>query len=573
MAGREWLRVYRSLHAVAIGVGRYADPQHDLGYARSDAEFVAEVLESEFGFDHVRLLLDAEATRAGIQACFEDDLQQVHEDDGVLIFFAGHGVTTRDAFGNDRGFLVPHDGDPARPMRNNVSVSHLRDEWLPLIPAKHAFLVVDACYGGLALRDVQAAARPRSVDEAVIVELTRRDRKVRQLLSAGGRGQRVLDGGLFGRSVFTGRFVEALREADPYALADHVGVLVKERVAQDSAERGHVQTPAFGYVFGGDGTFVFRRRAPRGSTAVSPRVEVGGPRRASGGPVPRSGEGAGAGLAGAHGADDAGARGVALSRLVRRFRERFESAAGTGVVTDEAYQRFLEKRQGDVGDVDASHAEMMRAVGWAPVHLGLRPRAPVSITINGATLEGVESAVTFLAPAGRHEVVIEPQSLLFGVRKLTLDLEPGEAVRASASLPSVMHARPWLSLGAHMLWGSLVAVLLLATVESQPPDLLSNPFLLLLAPMGFPFALPLWSVSRYLRGVKVPIVEDGGDGGSFMVYGLLCCGLFIVVLLAAELTGLPFGRSLAGAAFGVAVVTGAVTSLVRWHPDRYASRW
>jgi sugar lactone lactonase YvrE len=261
--------MYQQLHAVVIGVSRYADPQHDLAYARSDAAFVAEVLHDEFGFGILRALFDEDATRAGLLACFENELQTVGEDDGVVIFFAGHGITARDQYGVDRGWLVPHDGDPARPVRN-LSMNAVREEWLPMVPAKHVFLIVDACYGGLALREVRAAPQRVTPDAALLAELTRKDRKIRQVLSAGGKDQRVLDGGLFGRSVFTGHLVQALREADPYQLADQVGALVKERVARDSMDRGHPQTPSFGYVAGGEGTFVFQRRRARAQGVTKP---------------------------------------------------------------------------------------------------------------------------------------------------------------------------------------------------------------------------------------------------------------------------------------------------------------
>jgi len=38
---------YSACKALVVGVGRYADPQYDLGYARSDAEAMAELLEGE----------------------------------------------------------------------------------------------------------------------------------------------------------------------------------------------------------------------------------------------------------------------------------------------------------------------------------------------------------------------------------------------------------------------------------------------------------------------------------------------------------------------------------------------
>lgn len=267
--------IYSSCKALIVGVSRYSDPQYDLSYARSDAEAMAELLGNEFGFDQVWTLYDSDATRQNIIRFFEQDLQRTDEDDGLVIFFAGHGITVTSAIGDDRGFLVPHDGNPKQPYAN-ISLTAIRDDYLPMIPAKHVFLIVDACYGGLALRDIATVERSQAIDEAVLAELTRRDRKVRQVLAAGTKDQKVLDGGLFGHSVFTGRLIEALREANPYITADHVGVHVRERVARDSLDRHHHQTPQFGYLAGGDGTFVFSRKIskPPQSTPRRERVET-----------------------------------------------------------------------------------------------------------------------------------------------------------------------------------------------------------------------------------------------------------------------------------------------------------
>ncbi|MBP8132312.1 MAG: caspase family protein [Candidatus Hydrogenedentes bacterium] len=253
------MEVYASCKALIIGVGRYADPQYDLSYARGDAEAVAHTLQEEFGFDPVWTLFDEDATKQNITRYLEQELQQTDEDDGVVIFFAGHGITVTSAIGDDRGFLLPHDGDPNRPYAN-LSLTTIRDDYLPMIPAKHVFLIVDACYGGLALRDPAVLESKELFDDAVLAELTRRDRKVRQVLAAGMKDQRVLDGGLFGHSIFTGRFLEALRNASPYTTADHLGVHVREHVVRDSLDRKHRQTPQFGHLYGEGGTYVFLRR-------------------------------------------------------------------------------------------------------------------------------------------------------------------------------------------------------------------------------------------------------------------------------------------------------------------------
>ena len=66
----------------------------------------------------------------------------------------------------------------------------------------------------------------------------------------------MLDGGPGGHSVFTGRFLEILDEADDFITAEEVSTQVKERVFSDARARGHTQTPKSGELFG-LGDFIF----------------------------------------------------------------------------------------------------------------------------------------------------------------------------------------------------------------------------------------------------------------------------------------------------------------------------
>jgi uncharacterized caspase-like protein len=136
-----------------------------LAYARNDAEAVAKTLVTRFGFpeDNVQLLLDERATRDAILRAFlkfaEPD--RVGPDDRILVFFAGHGHTVGGRRG-ETGFLVPVDG-----AVDNLATLIRWDELTrnaELIPAKHMLFVMDACYGGLALkRNAPSAATPRFV--------------------------------------------------------------------------------------------------------------------------------------------------------------------------------------------------------------------------------------------------------------------------------------------------------------------------------------------------------------------------------------------------------------------------
>ena len=85
------LQTLGSYHALVIGNNDYTDLPK-LKTAVSDAETVAQVLRSDFGFD-VWLLRDA--TRADIIIALDDYRKTLTEDDNLLIYYAGHGLLDR----------------------------------------------------------------------------------------------------------------------------------------------------------------------------------------------------------------------------------------------------------------------------------------------------------------------------------------------------------------------------------------------------------------------------------------------------------------------------------------------
>ena len=133
--------------ALVIGINRYSKVA-PLSYAVQDAQAVADALIKDFAFPttNVQILLDQSATRNGIMRAFLA-YEECASDDRLLVFFAGHGHT-RPARRQEVGFLVPVDGDI-----NDLSTLIRWDDLTrnsELIPAKHVFFIMDACYGGLA---------------------------------------------------------------------------------------------------------------------------------------------------------------------------------------------------------------------------------------------------------------------------------------------------------------------------------------------------------------------------------------------------------------------------------------
>ncbi len=238
---------YHEQHAFIIGIDDYVDTTLNLQYAVSDAEGIESALGDRFEFATVNVLVNEDATRANVLAAL-DSYRDLDPEDALFIFWAGHGTQEETTDGESIGYLVPHDGSFARDrlLIDNISMSQLKDVIGKRIPAKHKFMVVDACYGGiLATRD---AMRP-DVDEAYIAAAT--SEPAFQILTAGRADQPVLDGGPGGHSVFTGRFIEALDNIGSFNTASMLHATVAPQVRQDAFDRGErVQTPVFANVLG-----------------------------------------------------------------------------------------------------------------------------------------------------------------------------------------------------------------------------------------------------------------------------------------------------------------------------------
>lgn len=140
------LRAFEKSVAVVVGIDAYSDGLPALETAVADARAIAALLEAH-GYA-VRLLVDAEATRAGLERLFEDELPaQIGPDDRLLIYFAGHG-TAQDGTDGPEGFLVPHDarsGADARASLLPMSWLHAR---ISALPCRHRLLMLDCCFAG-----------------------------------------------------------------------------------------------------------------------------------------------------------------------------------------------------------------------------------------------------------------------------------------------------------------------------------------------------------------------------------------------------------------------------------------
>jgi len=278
------VQLYRETHAIIIGIDRYPELSEDdqLEYAVRDAEAVEATLRERFEFSSITTLYDQEATRIGIEKVFSTASRELGKDDALFIFWAGHGIVEDSRFGK-LGYLVPYDGNRVDMLSRNISMGYLRDTVFRSVRAKHIFLVVDACYGGLfaETRDLEAESMDPQHSPEYLEEITGEHAVL--VLTAGKEDQQVLDGGGSGadgeaHSVFTMRFLEALSGARDFITAKEIGHWIKPRVLGDASRQGKKQTPVFRPIWGvGDFVFVPKALPAIGAADKDPGDRSSGP--------------------------------------------------------------------------------------------------------------------------------------------------------------------------------------------------------------------------------------------------------------------------------------------------------
>ncbi len=242
--------IYINSRALVIGINNYKFARN-LEHAVNDAQAISEILTAKFSFpkENIIFLSDENATCDRIlKAFFTFTKGDINNDDKILIYFAGHGHTHTGNRG-EVGYLVPQDGDI-----DDLSTLIRWDDLTKnaeVIPAKHLFFIMDACYGGLALKR-SSLSNTRFLKDMLI-------RYSRQVLTAGKANEEVSDAGgpLQGHSIFTGNLIQALNGAatgeSGLLTANGVMSYIYDRVSTDYAS---IQTPHYSHL-DGDGDFIF----------------------------------------------------------------------------------------------------------------------------------------------------------------------------------------------------------------------------------------------------------------------------------------------------------------------------
>ena len=151
--------------ALIIGISRFKDPSMDLKYPAKDATDFASTLIEDLNFqpDHVKLLIDEQATRKNILSLLGDLwLPRVaRPDDLVLIYISSHGSPSEIDIGKIN-YIVAHDTDVKSLYATGIPMQDLVRIIKNRVKSNRILIILDSCHSGAASPDANSKGLFRS---------------------------------------------------------------------------------------------------------------------------------------------------------------------------------------------------------------------------------------------------------------------------------------------------------------------------------------------------------------------------------------------------------------------------
>lgn len=242
--GKQW--------AVVIGVGKYQNPKiNPLKYTSSDAKSVYDYLIKKGGFlpDHVKLLLDQEATTKNVRAALGEFLSKkaATKDDMVFIYFSGHGAPEFDSASPDGDgiskYIITYDTDPDSLYSTAFPMSEIATIF-GRIKAEKIVFFIDSCYSGASGGKTfagESGGKSMTITDGFLAKLSG---KGRLIITASDTNEVSLEKDELGHGIFTYYMLEALQgksdiNKDGLITVDEVYSYLFDKVARASDSRQH----------------------------------------------------------------------------------------------------------------------------------------------------------------------------------------------------------------------------------------------------------------------------------------------------------------------------------------------
>jgi formylglycine-generating enzyme required for sulfatase activity len=244
--GKQW--------AVFIAIDKY-QAWGPLQNPVKDAKEIRDILKSDYYIDEFIELYDSQATAAAIRRLFGDLRQKAGKNDSVFVFYAGHGITDDNT---KTGSWIPVNAGTDFYEKSNWLPNTDVRSLLANLPAKHVFLVSDACFSG-DLLNTNRGASPEFTNDY----FKKAYAKVSRQVMTSGASEEVPDS-----SEFAMRLKSILSRSEEPCL-DPLALFTSVRQVRQTQ-------PMLGYISGTEhedgGSFLFFRRGTAAArpTAVQP---------------------------------------------------------------------------------------------------------------------------------------------------------------------------------------------------------------------------------------------------------------------------------------------------------------
>jgi WD40 repeat protein len=226
------------LYVLSIGVSRYQSASWNLGFARADAESLAQFFTERSArlFDSVSatVLADDMATRTNIQRAIATIAGQAQPEDVVLIYFAGHGITVEKTY-----YLLPHEMQDEASLDADVKKFGLSDrallDSLRGIKALKKIVILDACESATAL---DILTRAPASDRAALEMLARAEGLF--IIAASTRQQEAIEIPELGHGILTYALLSGLgatgdAAVPPVVTMHHLLMYISQKVPELAA--------------------------------------------------------------------------------------------------------------------------------------------------------------------------------------------------------------------------------------------------------------------------------------------------------------------------------------------------
>ncbi|MCA9804764.1 MAG: caspase family protein [Cyanobacteria bacterium HKST-UBA02] len=195
--------------ALVIGISKFGKPEYNLEYAAKDATDFYNFLvkEANFKSDHVKLLLNEEATRTNIMSAFGSSwLPRLTEPgDLVVVYVSTHGTPSTEDDGG-RNYVVAYDTDADDLYPTGVDMDEIYRRIKEGVKTDRVLIVLDTCYSGGAVPGSRALSRYTNFDLNAV-----KLGKGHLVISSSSPGEKSWESKRYKNGVFTRQLIEALK--------------------------------------------------------------------------------------------------------------------------------------------------------------------------------------------------------------------------------------------------------------------------------------------------------------------------------------------------------------------------